>query len=51
MKSVALHSSTGQEIMNVSNKSHISLNNLPKGVYIASVSGNTGDNVSLKITL
>lgn len=51
LKSVALHSSTGQEIMSVRNKSHVSLGSLPKGVYIASVSGNTGENMSLKITL
>lgn len=51
LKSVALHSSTGQEIMSVRNKSHVSLGSLPKGVYIASVAGNTGENMSLKITL
>lgn len=51
LKSVALHSSTGQEIMSVINKSHVSLGSLPKGVYIASVAGNTGENMSLKITL
>lgn len=51
LKSVALHSSTGQEIMSVRNKSHVSLDSLPKGVYIASVAGNTGENMSLKITL
>lgn len=51
LKSVALHSSTGQEIMSARNKSHVSLGSLPKGVYIASVAGNTGENMSLKITL
>ena len=51
LKSVALHSSTGQEIMSIRNKSHVSLGSLPKGVYIASVAGNTGENMSLKITL
>lgn len=51
LKSVALHSSTGQEIISVRNKSHVSLGSLPKGVYIASVAGNTGENMSLKITL
>ena len=51
LKSVALHSSTGQEIMSVRNKSHVSLGSLPNGVYIASVAGNTGENMSLKITL
>ncbi len=51
LKSVALHSSTGQEIMSVRNKSQVSLGSLPKGVYIASVAGNTGENMSLKITL
>lgn len=51
LKSVVLHSSTGQEIMSVRNKSHVSLGSLPKGVYIASVAGNTGENMSLKITL
>lgn len=51
LKSVALHSSTGQEIMSARNKSHVSLGSLPKGVYIASVAGNAGENMSLKITL
>ena len=37
--------------MSVRNKSHVSLGSLPKGVYIASVAGNTGENMSLKITL
>ena len=51
LKSVALHSSTGQEIMSVRNKSHVSLGSLPKGVYIASVAGTTGEIMSRKITL
>lgn len=51
MKNVTLHSPAGQKLIDITDRSRISLKDFPKGIYIANVSDYNGGNLSLKITL
>jgi len=51
MKTVSVHSSSGQVVLNRTNKASVSLGNLPKGVYVANATSDSGETTALKITM
>lgn len=51
MKSLTLHSVSGQTVLKQANKSAVSLHQLPKGIYIASAIGGKGQQATMKIEL